>query len=161
MSNRLKLGTIHCRPSIREPARSWNARIGVGTCRIFFRPRQRNNHIFCFFLTRHYASALGLMEAQGKSGGSSNQFTDLLSDAGLQEKKPHRREGKTRNARRGFNELSFRSLWHTTTTFLHEAGIPAAVAHALIGHDSEAIARALHKRGPCEGLSRESCQRFA
>jgi hypothetical protein len=79
------------------------------------------------------------MEAQGESGGPSNQFTDLLSDAGLREKKPHRSEAGTRNARRGFNELSFRSLWRTTTTFLREAGMPAAVAHALIGHDSEAM----------------------
>jgi site-specific recombinase XerD len=30
-------------------------------------------------------------------------------------------------------------LRHTATTLLHEGGVPAAVAQALIGHDSEAI----------------------
>jgi site-specific recombinase XerD len=34
--------------------------------------------------------------------------------------------------------LSFHSLRHTATTVLHEGGVPAAVAQALIGHDSEA-----------------------
>jgi integrase len=83
--------------------------------------------------------ASGLMETQGKSGGLSNQFADLLADAGLREKKPHRSEGKTRSGRREINSLSFHSLRRTATTLLHEAGIPAAVARALIGHDSEAM----------------------
>jgi integrase len=83
--------------------------------------------------------AYGLMETQGKSGGLSNQFADLLADAGLREKKPHRSEGKTRSSRREINSLSFHSLRRTATTLLHEAGIPAAVAQALIGHDSEAM----------------------
>ena len=37
------------------------------------------------------------------------------------------------------SSLSFHSLRHTATTLLHEGGVPAAVAQALIGHDSEAI----------------------
>ena len=41
--------------------------------------------------------------------------------------------------RPGTRPLSFHSLRRTATTFLHEAGIPAAVCQALIGHDSEAI----------------------
>jgi integrase len=40
---------------------------------------------------------------------------------------------------RGVEPLSFHSLRRTATTILHEAGVPAAVAQALIGHDSEAI----------------------
>jgi integrase len=35
--------------------------------------------------------------------------------------------------------LSFHSLRRTARTLLHEAGIPAAVAQALIGHDSAAM----------------------
>jgi integrase len=35
--------------------------------------------------------------------------------------------------------LSFHSLRRTATTLLHEAGVPSAVAQALIGHDSEAM----------------------
>jgi integrase len=83
--------------------------------------------------------AYGLMEIQGKSGGLSNQFADLLADAGLREKKLHRSEGKTRNGPREINPISFHSLRRTATTLLHEAGIPAAVAQEMIGHDSEAI----------------------
>jgi site-specific recombinase XerD len=30
-------------------------------------------------------------------------------------------------------------LHYTATTLLHERGVPAAVAQALLGHDSEAI----------------------
>jgi hypothetical protein len=152
LSNRLKLGTIHCRPSIREPARSWNARVGVGTCRIFFRPRQRNNHIFCFFLTRHCASAFGLMEAQGKSGGSSNQFTDLLLTRGCRKKS--RIEARARPETHDGGSTSFRFAHCGTrrTTFLHEAGIPSAVAHALIGHDSEAMQELCINVGPVRGF---------
>ena len=35
--------------------------------------------------------------------------------------------------------LSFHSLRRTATTLLHEAGVPAAVAQTLIGHDSKAM----------------------
>ena len=35
--------------------------------------------------------------------------------------------------------MSFHSLRRTATTLLHEAGVPAAVAQAFIGHDSEAM----------------------
>jgi hypothetical protein len=43
-----------------------------------------------------------------------------------------------------FSCFSFREIigslkLKTTTTILHEAGVPAAVAQALIGHDSEAM----------------------
>jgi integrase len=37
------------------------------------------------------------------------------------------------------SQLSFHSLRRTATTLLHEAGIPQAVAQALIGHDSAAV----------------------
>ena len=35
--------------------------------------------------------------------------------------------------------MSFHGLRKTATTLLHEAGVPSAVAQALIGHDSEAM----------------------
>ncbi|MDC0259208.1 site-specific integrase [Verrucomicrobiales bacterium] len=83
--------------------------------------------------------AFGIMERQGKSGSLSNQFADVLAQAGLREKTSHRSKGKGRGARRDRNPLSFHSLRRTATTLLHEAGVPAAVAQELIGHDSEAI----------------------
>jgi hypothetical protein len=64
---------------------------------------------------------------------------NLLAAAGLREKKNHKSAGKGRGSRRDVEPLSFRSLRRTATTMLHEAGVPAAVAQALIGHDSEAM----------------------
>ena len=37
---------------------------------------------------------------------------------------------------REVESLSFHSLRRTATTLLHQAGIPAAVAQGVIGHDS-------------------------
>jgi integrase len=83
--------------------------------------------------------AYGLMQSQGKSGGLSNRFADLLAGAGLRERKPHRSTGKTRNGPREINSVSFHSLRHTTTSMLHQLGIPAAVVQTLVGHSNEAI----------------------
>jgi integrase len=83
--------------------------------------------------------AWAVLDAQGKSGTLSRQFGELLAQAGLRARQPHRSSGKTRQGARGPRQLSFHSLRRTATTFLHEAGIPAAVAQALIGHDSEAM----------------------
>jgi integrase len=51
----------------------------------------------------------------------------------------HKSTGKGRGKRRNIQPLSFHSLRRTATTLLHEAGVPSAVAQALIGHDSEAM----------------------
>jgi integrase len=83
--------------------------------------------------------AFDTLEQQGRTGSLSNQFTDVLVQAGLREKKNHKSTGKGRGARRERNPLTFHSLRRTATTLLHEAGIPAAVVQQLIGHDSEAI----------------------
>jgi integrase len=79
------------------------------------------------------------VERQHKTGNLSNQFADLLAAAGLREKKNHKSAGKGRGSRRDVEALSFHSLRRTATTMLHEDGVPAAVAQALIGHDSEAM----------------------
>jgi integrase len=83
--------------------------------------------------------AYRILQAQGRTGSLSNQFSDLLAQAGLREKKSHRKIFAGRSARRQTGALSFHNLRHTATSFLHEAGIPAAVAQAFVGHDSEAI----------------------
>ena len=78
-----------------------------------------------------------VMEQEGKSGHLSNRFADLLADAGLREKKPHRK-GKdvSKRSRPTHSELSFHCLRHTAVTMLKEAGIPAAVVMEMVGHDS-------------------------
>ena len=63
-------------------------------------------------------------------------FADLLAQAGLRAA----RHAKSAGAK---SALSFHSLRHTATTLLHEGGVPAAVAQALIGHDSEGDHRLL------------------
>jgi integrase len=83
--------------------------------------------------------ACATVDVQGRSGTLSRQFGELLAQAGLREKQPHRSQGKTREGARTSTALSFHSLRRTATTLLHEAGIPQAVAQALIGHDSAAM----------------------
>jgi integrase len=83
--------------------------------------------------------ACATLERQGRSANLSNQFGDLLARAGLRRKKDHKRHCQSRAARREIEQLSFHSLRRTATTLLHQAGVPAAVAQAMIGHDSEAI----------------------
>jgi integrase len=90
-----------------------------------------------------HARAFAIVAKAEKTGTLSNQFADLLAQAGLRQKKSHKRaaDGEGRSARRASNALSFHSLRRTATTLLHEAGIPAAVAQELIGHDSAEIHR--------------------
>jgi integrase len=86
-----------------------------------------------------HPKAFAIVSKQGKSGHLSNQFADLLAEAGLREKKPHRKNGNKAapTNRNGIGALSFHCLRHTAVTMMKEAGIPAAVVMELIGHDSE------------------------
>jgi len=77
---------------------------------------------------------------QGKSGNLSNQFADLLAQAGLREKQAHRKtHGEGRGVGSAKTGISFHCLRHTAVSLLKEAGIPAAVVMELIGHDSKAM----------------------
>jgi integrase len=57
----------------------------------------------------------------GRSAALSNQFSDLLANAGLRPRKNHKSTGKGRDASREQTTLSFHSLHRTATTLLHEA----------------------------------------
>lgn len=94
-----------------------------------------------------------IVQEQRRSGSLSNQFARLLAAAGLREQKSHKGTGVGRDSRRLVNRLSFHSLRRTATTLLHEAGIPAAVAQTLIGHDSEQMHKIYISVGP-EALRR-------
>jgi len=83
--------------------------------------------------------AAGILEKHGRSAALSNQFSDLLADAGLRRRKNHESTGKGRNVAREGSALSFHSLRRTATTLMHEAGIPQQVVQAMIGHDSSEI----------------------
>lgn len=83
--------------------------------------------------------AAALLARNGRSAALSNQFGDLLADAGLRPRLSRRGGGEGRNARRLKSELSFHSLRRTATTLLHEAGVPQQVVQAMIGHDSTEV----------------------
>jgi integrase len=83
--------------------------------------------------------AFATLQKHGRTATLSNQFAELLADAGLRPHKGRQSTGKGRDATREQSSLSFHSLRRTATTLLHEAGVPVAVCQALIGHDSETI----------------------
>jgi integrase len=88
---------------------------------------------------RAYAS----YRRNGRSGAVSNQFGELLAQAGLREKKAHRKTegGAGRSGARKSRVLGFHSLRTTTITFGAELGVPKEVIMALAGHDSEAMSQ--------------------
>jgi integrase len=69
----------------------------------------------------------------------SNQFYDIMADTALVEPRKHKSNGKGRNSRRAFNELSFHALRHTATSLMKNAGVSPAVVQDIIGHDSPAV----------------------
>jgi integrase len=77
--------------------------------------------------------------AAKRTGTLSNQFYQILVDAGLVERRNHADTGKGRENRRAFNELSFHALRHTATSLMKDAGISPAIVQDIIGHDSPAI----------------------
>ena len=74
-----------------------------------------------------------------RTGTLSNQFYEILTDAGVVEPRNHADTGKGRENRRAFNELSFHALRHTATSLMKDAGISPAIVQDIIGHDSPAI----------------------
>ena len=62
-----------------------------------------------------HPAACTIVERQKRSGNLSNQFADLLSAAGLRQKKAHRKFGDGRSSKRTIESLSFHSLRRTAT----------------------------------------------
>lgn len=88
--------------------------------------------------------AFVIVSAQGKTGHLSNQFADLLAQAGLREKKAHRKtgdEGVGRGVGSGSGGLSFHCIRHTAVSLMKDAGIPEAAVMELVGHDSEQMSQ--------------------
>jgi integrase len=76
--------------------------------------------------------------AAKRTGTLSNQFYEILVDAGLAEKRKHISQEKGRDGRRRFNEISFHALRHTCTSLMKIAGVSQATVMDLVGHDSPA-----------------------
>jgi len=91
--------------------------------------------------TRAYETVTKLGQAQRLS----NQFADILADAGLVPARTHNVEDekkrKGRDTKRNVSEISYHSLRHTAVSLLKTAGVSSAVAEDLVGHDSAEMNR--------------------
>jgi integrase len=89
--------------------------------------------------------AFAVTARNGRAGALSNQFGDILADAGLIAERSHNvddeKNRKGRDARRAASEISFHSLRHTAVSLLKTAGVSDAVAQDLVGHESAEISR--------------------
>jgi integrase len=78
--------------------------------------------------------AWATIDRQGRVAMLSNQFNELLAEAGL--RAPPR---QSRNGKRLSVGLGFHCLRHTAVSLLKDAGVPDAVVMALVGHTSAAM----------------------
>jgi integrase len=71
----------------------------------------------------------------------SNQFRDILVDAGLVEAQDYKTTTKGRSHAREASEISFHSLRHSAVTLLKASGLSDVFAREIVGHESAAISR--------------------
>jgi integrase len=76
-----------------------------------------------------------------RTGSLSNQFREILSDAGLVEPPTHKATGRGRNSARQTSEISFHSLRHSAVTMLKASGRSDVFAREIVGHESSAVSR--------------------
>jgi integrase len=103
-----------------------------------------------------HPNAFATLDRQGRVANLSNQFNDLLSQAGLRApaRPPRSNSRKGRGGRRiGAVGLGFHCLRHTAVSLLKDAGVPDAVVMELVGHTSAAMSQRYTHVGR-EALSR-------
>ena len=76
-----------------------------------------------------------------RTASLSNQFREIMADAGLVEPRTHESTGKGRSQMRETSELSFHSLRHSAVTMLKASGLSDVFAREIVGHESAAISR--------------------
>ncbi len=74
-------------------------------------------------------------------GTLSNQFREILTEAGLVSVRSHQAEKNGRTAKREVSEISFHSLRHSAVTFLKASGASDVMAREIVGHESSAVSR--------------------
>jgi integrase len=82
--------------------------------------------------------------AHKRTTSLSNQFREILVEAGLCEprsSKASEATGKGRSGRRETSEISFHSLRHSAVTMLKASGLSDFIAREIVGHDSAAVSR--------------------
>jgi integrase len=75
-------------------------------------------------------------------GRLSNQFRDILVEAGLVEPRSYKTTTKGRAHARQASEISFHSLRHSAVTLLKASGLSDVFAREIVGHESAAVSRA-------------------
>ncbi|MCB1228944.1 MAG: tyrosine-type recombinase/integrase [Verrucomicrobiae bacterium] len=94
-----------------------------------------------------HSRAFARVSKEGKVSSLSREFGELLAQAGFRTAQTHEGDGKGRASRHDLKGLSFHSLRRSTVSLLHEAGVSAAVAQEIVGHDNEAVHRSYIRVG--------------
>jgi len=77
-----------------------------------------------------------------RTASLSNQFREVLVEAGLVEARDYRTATtKGRSHAREASEISFHSLRHSAVTMLKAAGVSDFIAREIVGHESTAVSR--------------------
>ena len=76
-----------------------------------------------------------------RTNSLSNQFRDIMADAGLVEPRGHEKTKQGRSYAREPSELSFHSLRHSAVTMLKAAGVSGFITREIVGHESAAVSR--------------------
>jgi integrase len=76
-----------------------------------------------------------------RTASLSNQFREMMADAGLVESRTHEATKQGRSQARETSELSFHSLRHSAVTMLKASGLSDVFAREIVGHESAAISR--------------------
>jgi integrase len=79
--------------------------------------------------------------AHKRTASLSNQFREILVEAGLVEPRAHTAAKQGRSQAREASEISFHSLRHSAVTMLKAAGVSDFIAREIVGHESAAISR--------------------
>jgi integrase len=79
--------------------------------------------------------------AHKRTNSLSNQFREILADAGLVEPRGREKTKQGRSQARETSELSFHSLRHSAVTMLKAAGVSDFIAREIVGHESAAVSR--------------------
>jgi integrase len=74
-----------------------------------------------------------------RTASLSNQFREILVEAGLVEARDYRTKGRA--STREASEISFHSLRHSAVTMLKASGLSDVFAREIVGHDSAAVSR--------------------
>ncbi|HJY53619.1 MAG TPA: site-specific integrase [Candidatus Udaeobacter sp.] len=71
----------------------------------------------------------------------SNQFREILVEAGLVAPRKHVKSGAGHTRARAVSEISFHSLRHSAVTMLKASGLSDVFAREIVGHETAAISR--------------------